>query len=405
MGSQGISEADTPKVSVFPSIGGNLAPQESARGSVPESEEGYARSESSVEDALNEVKKQLNTIAQQMHAAPEDCAEEQPRPESQSKVNVSTKGDEYKTRCSEIIERTLKVLAEYKDAIRLLHEFPENLVKIEDEQGISQKERQIKRRFLTSYMQQAAQKYPVKAIEDEIEFLKAARLIYDKESVATSATYTVVEASQSEARRKEGKYQMLIEKAKKENSLLKNIVNEIEASAKGIVTESCGKANNKQFGLKVDAAMQTEKEASVQKKQMLETLSKLAKARRQEESEDIKDRLKEILEGITMLSAKGLNVQGGRLLTASNVFDVSIGTDKNEHRMSALASILLCRFSSLASEMSLNTFRRSSEAMPRQGDSISALKNVTRSLLNILSGSLKVEFMAKGSMEMTRQGT
>eukprot|EP00826_Nyctotherus_ovalis_P043931 TRINITY_DN468_c0_g1_i3.p1 TRINITY_DN468_c0_g1~~TRINITY_DN468_c0_g1_i3.p1 ORF type:complete len:310 (+),score=76.61 TRINITY_DN468_c0_g1_i3:688-1617(+) len=309
-----------------------------------------------------------------MHAAPED----KQRAENESKVKASTKGDEYKAKCCEIIERTLKLFAEYKDAIRLLHEFSESLVKIEDEQGVSQKEKQIRIKFLTSYMQQAAQKYPVKAIEDEIEFLKATRLIYDKESVATSATYTIVEASQSGAKKKEGKYQMLIEKAKKENSLLKDIVHEIEVNTKG--------ANK----LKVDAAIQTEREASTQRKQMLETLAKLAKARRQEESEDIKDKLKEILEGIAVLKTKELSAQGRRPLITSSVFDMSIGTDRNEHRVSALTSILLCHFSSLASEMSLNTYRRSSEAVPRRGESLSALKNVTRSLLNILSGSLKV---------------
>jgi len=396
--SQIISESDTPKVSILPCITNNLVLQESVRGSIPESDEGYLRSESSIEDNLSEVKKQLNTIAQQKHSEPEETNNERQCLHVESKVKESTKIDESKAKCYEIIERTLKMLTEYKDGIKLLHEISENLVKIESGQEISQKEKQIQMKLLVSYTQKRAQKYPLKGIEDEIEFLKAARVIYDKESVATSATYTMVDSSHNDTKKKEDKYQILIEKTKKENSLLKNIVDEIEANTKMMERELKNDVYRKQFIISIDAATQTTIETDNKRKHMLEVLTKLAKAKRQEENEDINNKLKEILGGIAALGGKSVRDKG--LGISTNILSVSIGSDKNENKISALTSILLCHFGSLTNELSLNTYRRSSEATQK----VDSLKNLTRTLLSVLSGSLKVKYEIKSnSMEVIQQ--
>jgi hypothetical protein len=356
------------------------------RGSIPESDEGYLRSETSVEDALSEVKKQLNTIAQQMHSEPEIANNERQCANIEHKVKDSTKSDESKARCYELIERTLKILTEYKDVVKLLHELSENLMKIENGES-SQREKQIQTKLLASYIQKMAQKYPLKGMKDEIEFFKAARIIYDKESVATSDTYTMVDCTHNGTKKKGDKYQMLIEKTKKENTLLKNIINEIEANTKTIRGEPRNDAYRKQFTLTIDATTQTTIETDNKHKHMLQFLTKLAKTKKQEESEDINNKLTEILGGIAALNGKNIRERG--LEISTNILSVSIGSDKNENRISALTSILLCHFGSLANELS---YKKSSDVTQREcSNRLDSLKDVTRTLLSILSGSLKVK--------------
>ena len=422
------SEMATPRLNALPNIRTvniELEHPESPQASPPEttyeeidmrtdqsSEKSDAPEEPEVE--LAEVKKKLNEIAQRVCSEPQE--NEKARPQIQSEVAPKgTTTGEPKAKCYEVVERAIKKLSECKGGIRLLHDFSENLTKIENSSELGERDRLIQLKLSIAHIQQVVQNYSIKSIEDDIEYFKGARNTYDKESVATSATYA--ETPQVEAQKKAGKYQLQVGKIHLENSLLRKLVNELEGVLK---PGSSGKEGAKVTVPGVDVVIQTTPEEPAdneRSKNLLKIISGLAKCRKAEESQKInqlkgqlnettkelsKAKLveKELREALAKKDEEIAKLNKKHELTIAPSTELTIETNhlnaKHANQMSALASLMICKTESISKDFTATDSKqimasRNNAAIQKEClKRMLSLKAASRSMFNLLLDSAKV---------------
>eukprot|EP01022_Parablepharisma_sp_SALTPOND_P000984 TRINITY_DN105389_c1_g1_i1.p2 TRINITY_DN105389_c1_g1~~TRINITY_DN105389_c1_g1_i1.p2 ORF type:complete len:639 (+),score=77.69 TRINITY_DN105389_c1_g1_i1:3994-5910(+) len=422
------SEIDTPRLNILPTIRTvniELEQQESPHGSLPEStyEEIDMRTESSVEapeepeEALAEVKKRLNEIAQQMCSDPIEKTHTKTASDLGLKCQNVTKVDDSKAKCYEIAERAIRKLTECKGGIKLLHDFSENLAKIESSSEISEKERLLQLKLSIAHMQQAVQGFSLKSIEEDIEFLK--RSTCDKESVATSATYTMTDTPQVELQRKSGKYQMQVGRIHLENSVLRKLINGIESNLKDI-----GSTKETVPGINIATQVSTEENTvldNTKQKLMLSLMAGIARARKEEMLQDHEDKLKEAIEETLKMKAvekelreelakKDEEIQKLRRNCPEHVHELTIEPSKipakNANQLSALASIMICKSESIANGFHEGSFKKQmhEEEKVVQKECLKrliSLKAVARTMFNLLLTSAKVRVTQIKSSKQT----
>lgn len=437
------SEIATPKINILPNIRTvniELEHQESPAGSLPEStyeeidmrtdQDSEINNEKSVENnsdlqeepELDEVKKKLNEIAKRVcndsQAIPNNGIDSNDknmptqRP-SECQKNSAAEGKSSKN--IELVERAIKKLNECKSGIKLLHDFSENLAKLDNATEIPEKEKRIHLKMSIAHMQQAVQEYNVKSIEEDIEFLKGARNNYDKESVATSATCTITDTPRNELSKKAGKYQMQVGKIHLENSMLRKVLMELESNLKGGPENSTKNIKitdtNTQTGPEViqefikvieeeektsqeiseissnfPACEQKISENESKKLEMLQTLVGLSKQRKNEELakfENLKHELEKAKENIQKYEENEKKLTASLLEKDNEILKLKLKPTlgfsqscienfiskkekstskmpmKNSNQLAALASIMISKSESINKDYAINSIRAS----------------------------------------------
>ncbi len=451
------SEIDTPRLNILPTIRTvNVELEKPAEETYEEIDmrtESSGRSENE-EPAdtgdLYEMKRRLNEMAQQVRCVDEyevkeeeSPAKELPHPVKSEEVR-KTKKEDTMMRTHEIVDRAIRRLTECKSGLRLFSDFVREMQRIDNDPELSERDRLLRLKMSMAHVCQQAQMLPLKAIDDDLEFLKNSVIAQDKESVATTATAAETPKCSFDIQKFPNKYQTQAGKLRLENSVLQKQLTELELALTAIQrpgeplfvplpkskqsaevqTVPDDTAITRVRGILVAFSVANKASKAGQREQlgsMSQTISELqttaqslrtSLAQKEAELSQAQEEigsLKKLLESTLLVSQAENAVQTESATTAlaHSVAEVSceptIISGKIARQMSALSSIMICKSESIAKELQMAEHKANAETKKKKsrGDArarvhqeclkrLLSLKAAARNMFNALLRSARV---------------